>query len=376
MLFSNKKNYFVLAALAIGFIFFLAIPAQASQGDCHLEHCYVPAPTIFLPPYNSLTTSRPDITGLTWKTTIVKVYLDGIELTNIKQIKHADYYGSFWARPNFDLTPGRHFVYTIAYSEIPSEFGQSKESLYIYFDVVQSKPKKVAMAEKQIVADASKQPPENTISEAPVSPQDRVPEKEQTIGENVLEPSPAQALPDNNNEQVEVVQPQNNSDVAVDSGQIEGGVSVEGVGYGEPQNNNEQAAISGLQQAATYEQLGDKLNKSLAERELDAKMKSNRAIGLIMLGALAVILGAWLAVARFGVRHEMYEEKKSELPPIPQAILSAEEGETEWRVPNEQTVKEGPVEPLPEDYWGAAADDAYIEAKAKDGQAHDKPKSV
>lgn len=137
---------FLIVLLALNLVFSQTVFAK--EGDCQLKNCLVPAPTIVMPLAGQrLENTQPAIRGLTWKTTIVKVFLDGQELTNLQQRKHQDYYASFFVVPATPLAVGRHYLYTIAYSEKPGWFDQSIESTYIYFEIV-----KPAVSQQVIIA--------------------------------------------------------------------------------------------------------------------------------------------------------------------------------------------------------------------------------
>jgi len=321
---TQKFSVFLIACL--GVFIFSANFAKAAEGDCHLVYCYVPAPTVLGPVLNQTVSSRPAIIGLTWKTTIVKVFLDGQELKDVKQVKHEDYYGSFWASPDFDLKPGRHFVYTIAYSEHPSEFGQSQESVYIYFNV-------------------------------PVSLIEPVAKNNTTITE-IEKPTAQIILPS-----ADIIQPgviveparPNNRNFEVEAGKIEGGVSVAGEGLPELSEKitNTNQNYNDLQPAATYEQLGDKLNEEFQSHSLAEKMKRNRIIGLSLLGFLILAALCWLFYSRFTIKHELEKEVKGEVPEPPQASRQPEA--TDWSVSNIDMEPIDLAKPSA-DYWGEPAD--------------------
>jgi len=118
-------------------IFEVVAPQKIVVGSCHLEHCLVPTPTIITPFLNQIfVNSQVMITGLTWRTTIVKVFVDGQELKNVKLNLHEDYYADFSAK-TWPLTPGKHNVYAIAYSEKPGNYDQSFETLKLNFIVAE-----------------------------------------------------------------------------------------------------------------------------------------------------------------------------------------------------------------------------------------------
>lgn len=257
-----KLSILLLIVVFLSIFLFTANNVVAAEGDCHLEHCLVPAPTIFQPTAGATVDGQLNITGLKWKTTIVKVFLDGVELKNIKQIKHEDYYGSFWAWTSDSLKPGRHFVYTIAYSENPGIFDQSKESYYIYFTIAETRKQ---ISKQQPDAEEPKQ------DELPEATQEQSSVSSETV--NVAE----QIAPN----QVDVQEP----------GQISGGVSVVGDGIPESaveptEQNNE---ISDLQRTASAGQIKDAFSGADESDILLRTQKRNRVIGLIILIAIIMI---------------------------------------------------------------------------------------
>ena len=76
------RNFSAFLIACFSIFVFSANFAKAAEGDCHLVYCYVPAPTVLGPVLNQTISGRLAIIGLTWKTTIVKVFLDGQELAN------------------------------------------------------------------------------------------------------------------------------------------------------------------------------------------------------------------------------------------------------------------------------------------------------
>jgi len=297
----NKFNRIFLPVTGFLILTFLVIPlpfdkAKAAEGECHLKHCLVPAPTILGPKQGEVVaTLRPGIKGLTWKTTVVKVFIDGVEITNIKQIKHADYYGSFYAVPDFDLAPGQHYAYTIAHSENPGWYDQSKESTYIYFTV---KAPVVLKAESGPVAGPAVAEPNKTPGAA-----------------NTVEVSKPEAAAGSIDIDRSEGQP---ADVAVGQGAIDGGVFVEEGAPAQPtpsavasQNNLE------LQGAAGLSDLGEILDDEFAQKTTDPA-KRNRIIGLSILALIIIFAIILLATDERRFRREVNRHEDGDLPPAPQ----------------------------------------------------------
>ncbi|MCX6785225.1 MAG: hypothetical protein NTZ18_00020 [Candidatus Komeilibacteria bacterium] len=311
-----KKSLIIAGGALILFLSACLLPVSvfAKQGDCHLEHCLVPAPTVLGPKQNEIiSTSRPAIIGLTWKTAIVKVYLDGQELLNVKQVKHQDYYGSFYVQPNFNLKPGRHFIYTIAHSENPGLYDQSQESTYIYFTVKETAIKPTAQAPESL-------PKEAIDSSATTSPM-----------------------------------------VTVKEGKIEGGVSVEA----EAENlvnpdvavKEETTEKSDLQPAVTFAELGDNLNNQFQDRALAERAARNRLIGILLLIALMIIGWLWIIISKQSIKNQFKEKEDDAVPPPPTPPLNTKvEEKLEPEIlaaPIEEIVKEEPT------YWATPPESPY-----------------
>lgn len=321
-----KRNSVIIGGVLILFLTSLLAPLSvfAKESDCHLEHCLVPAPTVLGPTLNQTTSVRPDIIGLTWKTTVVKVYLDGVELKNIKQIKHADYYGSFWAKPDFNLMPGQHFVYTIAHSEKPGLYDQSQESTYIYFTV-----------------------------KAPVKP----PVAKASTPEQNL-PAAEEAMPKVDVILTEPLKPT----VEVKEGKIEGGVSVEAEPTGEQEVIGEEktADNSNLQPAATFSELGNALNNEFNERDLKEQQKRNRILGILLLAAIIIISWLWIVISKQSIKSQFKKKEEDVLPPPPQPPEDRKTQEAK-AAPLEPTKPEEPVEEAKEEptYWAVPPASPY-----------------
>jgi len=141
-----KKAKIILFIFLTVVVFWLTdMPAKA-EGTCHINNCFVPAPTIVVPlAGETVVGSRPVIRGLTWKRTLVDIYLDGEYQGEVILREHENYLQSFFWQPIETLAPGQHFVYTIAYNSRGYDptlkgWDQSKESTYIYFTVPQPVP--------------------------------------------------------------------------------------------------------------------------------------------------------------------------------------------------------------------------------------------
>ena len=318
-------NYFKRVAI---FIIFLSIflltnlsAALASEGECHLKHCLVPAPTVLGPlAGETVNTLRPAIIGLTWKTTIVKVYLDGQELTNVKQVKHADYYGSFYVQPDFNLTPGEHYVYTIAHSEKPSWYDQSKESIYIYFTVTAP-------------------PTTVTTQPTPQAPVAQTAEKEIAV------------LPtEETGEKVEISQaPQPEVGVAVKPGETAGNVSIGQEAVKEElaaETSASEADELNLQGAAGISDLGEILKDEFVTKEMKEKAKRNQVIGLSILALIIVFSVIWLVSDKRRWEKRLSEDEEGELPPPPEPPTKNQAKKSEPVIIKSREVSPPPVEPV------------------------------
>ena len=271
-----KLSIFFLPALLAVFIFSFNLPAaHAAQGECHLENCLVPSPTILLPKINSINSSgQINLVGLTWKRTVVKVYLDGQELIGVKQYDHEDYFAGFYLTANVHLKPGKHYLYTIAHSEKPGWFDQSKESAYIYFTVPVPKPQPIAV-----------------INDLPV---------ESDLSQ-VAEPSIDNGL--------NVLASTSLTTVEVNQGQIEGGVFVEAEEPGQvadasndsgskdqdqavqqtlPSQGPSASNLTDLQNAGQVDDLSAYLENEFLAEQVKATAKRNRLIGLVVLAVLVL----------------------------------------------------------------------------------------
>jgi hypothetical protein len=165
-----KQSLFLISF----FLLFLTLPffAQAKEGECANLPCFVPAPTIILPENNSFISSGY-ITGLTWKTTFVKIFVDGQELNNIKLVKHEDYYASFAAPISSNLKAGKHEIYAFAYDEKDGWGGISQESKHTFFTIKKTSVKQEIKKTDNVSTSTATSSPilkEKLLNEAPLAP--------------------------------------------------------------------------------------------------------------------------------------------------------------------------------------------------------------
>jgi hypothetical protein len=351
-----------------GSIFFLLIApiftnkALAYEGQCHLKHCLVPAPTILGPePETKVTSPKPGIKGLTWKTTIVKVYLDGVELPNVKQVKHQDYYGSFYVEPSFDLKPGIHYVYTIAHSEKPGWYDQSKESTYIYFTVdfktaAPIPPQPTLPPTISIPAEPTTLPP---ITPEPPTINPPAPASQATSsGSNISVTQQGTA-----SSSVGIIQPASGeSSVEVQKGKIEGGVYIDQAAKNEPtpakpESPKTQKDQLGLQEAAGISDLGEILKNEFVSQEMVAQARRNRVIGLSILALIIVLSIIWLVASKQKSKNEMESADGDELPPPPQPPKEKRgRPALRERVIEKSVPVKPPIEPSPDNQATATAE--------------------
>ncbi|HLD27431.1 MAG TPA: hypothetical protein VJB39_01125 [Patescibacteria group bacterium] len=347
-----KKTFFITGLFLFLLLIFLPQASLAAEGDCHLKHCLVPAPTLYTPKAGQTASARPAITGLTWKTTVVKVYLDGVELAGVKQIKHEDYYGSFYVRPTFNLKPGRHYVYTIAHSEKPSWYDQSQESAYVYFYVPEVMEETV-INNKESAAEASRSA--EALAKAEASD---ISEKEisQEAGEiQIVEPEL--------DSRVDIIKEEQEGSVDMAEGQIEGGVYEEQKAESNERKTSEQTEE--LQEAATFDELGDFLEDELQEKKLADNFKRNRIVGIIILALIGAAVLIWLLNNKYGIRSQMKKVEEAQLPPPPQPPQQSSRPIQPSLPVKDEEIR---IEPLPaeaeepesvDDYWGVAPDSPY-----------------
>jgi len=317
-----KKSILLLVIIFLsGWVF--TKTALAYEGECHLKHCLVPSPTVLGPEQGDVVnTQRPGIKGLTWKTTVVKVFIDGIEVPEVKQIKHQDYYGSFYAEPDYNLAPGVHYIYTIAQSEKPGWYDQSQESAYVYFTV--ELPVPVAFAPK-------------TPIKAPVDAGNETNKSLSDEASNAIAPITEPAV---SFQQIDInEQSESAPTVQVEKGKIEGGVSVEQDSFKEIEtaNQTEQSDWSlpneqtktddlNLQGAAGLADLGEILKDEFVNQEMAKKAKENRIIGLAVLAIIVLFSAMWLVADKRWFKKDAGKNEDDGLPPPPTPPQKKEKG--------------------------------------------------
>lgn len=299
------------------FLFLFSPRVLAYEGQCHLEPCFVPAPTLLIPGDGEIvTTTRPVIRGLTWKAAIAQIYLDGVELKNVLQKEHQDYYSGLFVVPNFDLAPGPHILYAIAHSEKPGWGDQSVESTYIDFTVVAPIKKTVQL-------------PKATIKEQPVLPITTAPSLEEIKTEPVNQQATTTASSPQTFEnkniatgQVQVLTKEAGGQVEIkEQGEIGGGVAVT--------EEKSRTATNSLQTAAGLSDLGNILKDEFKESNSADKARANRLIGLVILAIILLIGLVWLIVGRerrLKQLLEKHQEPKEEFAPMPESPFDSAQG--------------------------------------------------
>lgn len=345
----------ILAGFFLIIIFYQPSSVLAAEAGCHLEHCLVPAPTVYLPKNQTVIVGNNlNVVGLTWKRTIVKVYLDGIEVSGVKQYNHEDYYAGFYATT--PVKPGQHYLYTIAHSEKPGWFDQSIESTYVYFTVT-------------------------APAAAVVSPQPRIAPEVAPEPEKVDTNS---TLPDYLN-QADDAATNTVSSLDVVEGQIEGGVSVEAntsqdnlsasndpsaIQTSEELNKQDDGFAAELQPAGQKNELSSVLENEFTDSQRPNNGRRNRLIGLGVLAVLVIgyLLGRW--VSANSIKNQFLKEPDKDLPPAPTPPLAP--ASTNNQPENDRPITVEPIkddesEPLieviakdePKDYWASAGPTPY-----------------
>ena len=347
-----------MVSLFLIVIFYQPVSVLAAEGDCHLEHCLVPAPTVYLPEQQAiLEGGKLEVVGLTWKRTVVKVYLDGRELPVVEQYNHEDYYAGFYAKAK-NLKPGRHFLYTIAHSEKPGWFDQSQESTYIYFTV---KPAVAKVLDQPMPG----LPPEPTTIENQPSPPDYI--NKEDAGST-----------------------SSSASLGVIQGQIEGGVSVEAnkvnqdnlsatsdssqIQAGEELNNQNNVATE-LQPAGQKNDLNEVLANEFVANQVKKTTQRNRLIGLGVLLVLIIglVIGRW--VLKNKIKPAFLKEADSQLPPAPIPPASPDARQAKPGEPQPSSSDSVIIDPIkddfgnppldiiaqdePKDYWGTGGPTPY-----------------
>lgn len=304
----NQFKALLILTFTLLFFLFFTKNVSAKENYCDQEPCFVPAPTIISPSNQATSTNpRPVITGLTWKTTKVSVYIDGVKLNNLKQVKHEDYYGSFYVMPDYDLKPGKHVIYAYAESENDDWGGKSKSSYYTHYNLVittkslnkHSERPNILSKEKigenldtatttsNKIIDVNKD--DHMLNEAPVDNSENTP----TVKDGFV-----------NKTEVKVIETDNQGVFSVNDKMVGGKVSVTSTTNqqlsGGTQEINENPEASGdskfLQPAATKEEVGEQLksqgNKTIEDYQ--QRLKTNRLVGFIILAGIALISLIWL----------------------------------------------------------------------------------
>jgi len=313
---NNNNKYLLFGGILITLFLLLLIPFKtfALEGDCPEKYCFVPAPTIVMPEIGQEVGERPAFRALTWKPTYVKVFVDGLEIGNIEEKKHEDQYASIFVQLDYNLKPGNHYVYMIAYHEKGGWGGVSKESRYINFTV---KEKKVTYL-----------PPQEVLSNQSVEEITQVEQEpkiftSETILEDVKQKEEAQigiiATSDENN--IGVIGEPVSGDVEIkEQGMIEGGVFVE-----------KNKPVSDLQEAAGVSDLGEILNDQFIGKDLEQTQKRNRFIGLIMLIIILSLAIIWFGFDYLNSRRMKILDQEDEgyLPPPPTPPKDRKKGNEE-----------------------------------------------
>lgn len=132
------KKYLFYVILLIVCSFFINANKLRAEEICHIDHCFVPAPTIVIPENNKIFFTNPAIQGLTWKRTLVDIYLDGEYQGPVILKEEENHLQSFYWQPAEKLSVGKHYVFVIAhstkgYDKNIKSWDQSKESMAVYF---------------------------------------------------------------------------------------------------------------------------------------------------------------------------------------------------------------------------------------------------
>jgi len=315
----KPKLLLKVIALIFGLLIFVIFSknVKAAEGECANLPCFVPAPTIVFPTQNATTTNpRPVISGLTWKTTKVEIYVDDVLLKNITLVKHEDYYASFAAKLDKDLTPGKHYVYAFAIDENNGWGGVSKESTHTKFVLVVEKKKVITKAvtyKTPVNKEENKETSKpydvisststtkiidednigNVLNEAPIAKVAEVPpvkifDNIKNIFENFQKSRQVSVDVNNNKSQPEL------KVVTSTNQQISGGTQ-EKTDF----NNNEDEEISNINKVDDYQK----------------RLKTNRVVGFIILAGIALISLFWLLLREPLFKEEaklMHVEDESE----------------------------------------------------------------
>lgn len=351
-----KLFIIVISLVAISAIF--TNNALAKEGDCHFDNCFVPAPTVLFPQNNSLVwQKRPVISGLTWKSTIVEVYLDDQLLPNIRQDIHQDYFASFYVIPTFDLKPGTHTIYAYAKSGNGQWYDWSKESKNVVFSskfTVKSVTLSSGVEAVIPKAEEEKESPKvgklDQVMQEYFNNNDSVVDNASTtsgtstavVEKNVFADDSSLIGKSSTSTSLEVVEPENprNLGANVEPGQIAGGVVAE---------NNQPAKPNELQPAADSKDLKDILDPLVREERFNDQQKNNVRIGIWILLLLIVGGGVWFYLRRD--KDDQDIAKSGEIPPEPVVeapVVEATQPEEikEVTTPEPEIVVENPQPPV------------------------------
>lgn len=268
--------------LTFSLILFLLLSnkVKAQEDECKVQPCFVPAPTIITPVSNATTTnSALVISGLTWKSTWVEVYVDGVKMENVKLVKHADYYASFSVRLKEKLKPGKHSIHTFAYDEKNGWGGVSKESKHVSFfvenEIVKVKPVPTKVSTKPMPTPPQKEDTINNETKTPLEPEkvfNEKPNDKQPVNvpavERVTNNDQVNNLIETRQNYLEV-----NSDEANENEVNDEDNQQLGTGATETKDENLQ-----------YKKIDD----------YQQRLKTNRIVGLVILSAIALISLFWL----------------------------------------------------------------------------------
>ncbi|MDP2586235.1 MAG: hypothetical protein Q8P32_00470 [Candidatus Komeilibacteria bacterium] len=340
----------ILVGLFLIIIFYQPASVLAAQGDCHLEHCLVPAPTVYLPDNQTVIVGNNlNVVGLTWKRTIVKVYLDGVELPGVIQHDHEDYFAGFYVTAK--IKPGQHYLYTIAHSEKPGWFDQSQESTYTYFTVKAAAAPVTTPQPRTLPLTLPEPEKVDTDSTPPV---DYINQDDSATGTVAG---------------LEVIQ-----------GNIEGGVSVEAtpnqdnlsagdvssqIQASEELTDQNQVAIE-LQPAGEKDDLTEVLGNQFMTVRVKETAQRNRLIGFGVLALLIIgfIIGRW--VSKNSIKNQFLKEHDDQLPPAPQppssgSIIIDPVMDDANNPPIDVIAQDEPVDLAgePKDYWGTTGATPY-----------------
>lgn len=304
---AKKLQTLLLVIICALFFLLFSKTVKAQENFCEQEPCFVPAPTILTPLNHATSTdARPAITGLTWKTTKVSVFVDGVKLENLKQVKHEDFYASFYARPENDLTVGEHTIYAIAESEKEDWGGKSKSSYYTYYTVTIKPNSKPIIKEKdnQIVYENKEVIDSIATTTKAVQSED--------LNERLLNEAPPQKPADTpavnssivDKSLVEVIDQSKQANVNVNEQQINGSVSVTSTINqqlsGGMQEVSEEKVINSdnnfLQPAANSDEVKEELKSqtNMTVNDYQQRLRTNRLVGFIILAGIALVSLIWL----------------------------------------------------------------------------------